>query len=98
MRCRNGPGTYTLGEHELAHPFDGHGFILSVAIKNGKAFARTRFVETPEYASPSRQFVMRCCFNAEKQVVQVCCCMSHEKQALHHVCAYIIQHVCTIQK
>jgi len=45
---RNGPGTYKLGNQELAHPFDGHGFIISVAIKNGKAYARARFVETPE--------------------------------------------------
>ncbi len=46
--CRNGPGTYKLGNQELAHPFDGHGFIISIAIKNGKAYARARFVETPE--------------------------------------------------
>ena len=45
---------YKLGVHELAHPFDGHGFILSVAIKNGRAYARTRFVETPECASASQ--------------------------------------------
>ncbi len=46
--CRNGPGTYKLGNQELSHPFDGHGFIISIAIKNGKAYARARFVETPE--------------------------------------------------
>lgn len=52
---RNGPGTYKLGNQELAHPFDGHGFIISVAIKNGKAYARARFVETPEYKSEVSQ-------------------------------------------
>ncbi|DBA91440.1 TPA: hypothetical protein ACH3X2_003966 [Trebouxia sp. C0005] len=52
---RNGPGTYKLGDQELAHPFDGHGFIISIAIKNGKAFARARFVETPEYKSEVSQ-------------------------------------------
>ena len=45
---RNGAGTYILGKQELAHPFDGHGYIISIAIKDGKAFARARFVETPE--------------------------------------------------
>ncbi|KAL0053616.1 hypothetical protein WJX82_008309 [Trebouxia sp. C0006] len=52
---RNGPGTYKLGDQELAHPFDGHGFIISIAIKNGKAYARARFVETPEYESEVSQ-------------------------------------------
>ncbi|DBA91504.1 TPA: hypothetical protein ACH3X1_003130 [Trebouxia sp. C0004] len=52
---RNGPGTYKLGSQELAHPFDGHGFIISIAIKNGKAYARARFVETPEYKSEVSQ-------------------------------------------
>ncbi|KAL3150931.1 hypothetical protein ABBQ32_000680 [Trebouxia sp. C0010 RCD-2024] len=65
---RNGPGTYKLGYQELAHPFDGHGFILSIAIKDGKAFARTRFVETPEYKSEvgQQKILFRGSFGTQK--------------------------------
>ena len=45
---RNGSVSFSFGNQELAHPFDGHVYIISIAIKDGKAFARARFVETPE--------------------------------------------------
>ncbi|KAK9834272.1 hypothetical protein WJX81_002370 [Elliptochloris bilobata] len=48
---RNGPGVFTIGGQELAHPFDGHGLVVSIAFRGGRAFMRSRFVRTEEYCS-----------------------------------------------
>lgn len=45
---RNGPGKFTLGGKKIDHPYDGDGFVASVAFKDGAAFYRSRFVQTPE--------------------------------------------------
>ncbi len=41
-----------IGGQELAHPFDGHGLVVSIAFRNGRAFLRSRFVRTEECAGP----------------------------------------------
>ena len=45
---RNGPGKFDFsGSGERAkHPFDGDGFLVSIALKGSRAFFRSRFVET----------------------------------------------------
>ena len=45
---RNGPGKFTVGSDKVQHPYDGDGLILSIAIRDGKAFFRSRFVKTAE--------------------------------------------------
>ena len=45
---RNGPGKFTLGGKRIPHPYDGDGFVASVALKDGNAFYRSKFVNTPE--------------------------------------------------
>ena len=32
----------------MAHPYDGHGIVASIAIRGGRAFFRSKFVETAE--------------------------------------------------
>ena len=45
---RNGPGQFELGSMKVAHPFDGHGIVSSICIKDGKAFFRSKFVRSFE--------------------------------------------------
>lgn len=52
--CRNGPGEFVIGGQELAHPFDGHGLVASIAFRGGRAFMRSRFVRTEECAGPAQ--------------------------------------------
>jgi all-trans-8'-apo-beta-carotenal 15,15'-oxygenase len=40
-----------VGPDKYAHPFDGDGLLLSLALKGGRAFARAAFVQTPERAA-----------------------------------------------
>lgn len=51
---RNGPGLTDINGYRLRHPFDGDGMINSMAIKNGKAFYRNRFVRTEGYIAEQR--------------------------------------------
>ena len=53
--CRNGPGEFVIGGQELAHPFDGHGLVASIAFRGGRAFMRSRFVRTEECAGPAQR-------------------------------------------
>ena len=46
---RNGPGLTDIGGYRFKHPFDGDGMINAVAIKDGKAFYRNKFVKTEGY-------------------------------------------------
>ncbi len=46
---RNGPGLTDINGYRLKHPFDGDGMISSIAIKDGKAFYRNKFVRTEGY-------------------------------------------------
>jgi len=45
---RNGPGEFNFLNEPVAFPFDANGIVGSVAIKDGKAFFRSRFVKTKE--------------------------------------------------
>ncbi len=46
---RNGPGLLEVNGQPLHHPFDGDGLICSIAISQGKAYFRNRFVRTEGY-------------------------------------------------
>lgn len=52
---RNGPGKFRVGDEEIVHPYDGDGLVASIAFRNGRAFFRSRFVETRELAAEERQ-------------------------------------------
>jgi all-trans-8'-apo-beta-carotenal 15,15'-oxygenase len=43
---RNGPGLLDVAGHPVHHPFDGDGMVVSFSFRDGKAFYRSRFVET----------------------------------------------------
>ena len=43
---RNGPGQLEIHGQPLQHPFDGDGMISSIAISQGRAYFRNRFVRT----------------------------------------------------
>lgn len=45
------PGQFEAGAEKYAHPFDGDGLVLSLALRGGRAFARAAFVATPERAA-----------------------------------------------
>ncbi|GMH41123.1 hypothetical protein BSKO_09033 [Bryopsis sp. KO-2023] len=45
---RNGPGRWNDGGEDVLHPYDSEGLVASISIKNGRAFFRSRFVETKE--------------------------------------------------
>jgi all-trans-8'-apo-beta-carotenal 15,15'-oxygenase len=51
---RNGPGLTDINGYRLRHPFDGDGMINSVAITQGKAFYRNRFVRTEGYSAEQK--------------------------------------------
>ncbi|MEA5462227.1 carotenoid oxygenase family protein [Leptothoe sp. PORK10 BA2] len=46
---RNGPGLLEVAGHPVHHPFDGDGMITSIAISQGKAYFRNRYVRTAGY-------------------------------------------------
>ncbi|KPQ34384.1 MAG: all-trans-8'-apo-beta-carotenal 15,15'-oxygenase [Phormidesmis priestleyi Ana] len=46
---RNGPGLTDINGYRLRHPFDGDGMINSIAIAQGQAYYRNRFVRTEGY-------------------------------------------------
>ncbi|MGB7484865.1 MAG: carotenoid oxygenase family protein [Phormidesmis sp.] len=48
---RNGPGLTDINGYRLKHPFDGDGMINSIAIKDGKAFYRNKFVRTAGFVA-----------------------------------------------
>jgi len=58
---RNGPNKFlrvtAKGEERYAiqHPYDGDGFVCSLSIKEGKAFFRSRFVETFEFQAEEKE-------------------------------------------
>jgi len=57
---RNGPNkfkrTSDKGEgYTIQHPYDGDGFVCSLSIKEGKAFFRSRFVETFEFQAEEKE-------------------------------------------
>lgn len=48
---RNGPGLLEVGGQSVKHPFDGDGMISSIAIQDGRAYFRNRFVRTAGYVA-----------------------------------------------
>eukprot|EP00873_Tetraselmis_striata_P027968 jgi/Tetstr1/448232/TSEL_035520.t1 len=49
---RNGPGKLDVGGRDrVAHPFDADGLVMSIAIRDGRAFFRSRFIETAEFVA-----------------------------------------------
>jgi all-trans-8'-apo-beta-carotenal 15,15'-oxygenase len=46
---RNGPGLLDIGGYPVHHPFDGDGLVLSFSFRDGRAFYRSRFVQTEGY-------------------------------------------------
>ena len=46
---RNGSNRFECGGYKVDHPYDGDGFLASLAIKDGRAYFRSRFVGTFEY-------------------------------------------------
>jgi all-trans-8'-apo-beta-carotenal 15,15'-oxygenase len=46
---RNGPGLLDIHGTPIHHPFDGDGMIASIALQDGKAFFRNRYVRTEAY-------------------------------------------------
>ena len=51
---RNGPGLLEVAGYPVKHPFDGDGMISSIAIKDGRAYFRNRFVRTAGYLAEQR--------------------------------------------
>lgn len=48
---RNGPGLLDIGGHPIRHPFDGDGMISRIALKDGRAHYRNRFIRTEGYVA-----------------------------------------------
>lgn len=45
----NGPGRFEVGpDAPYSHPYDGDGLVCAISFSNGRAFFRSRFVQTPE--------------------------------------------------
>ena len=45
---RIGPGIFELGGQTVSHPYDGHGIVASISFHDGRAFFRSKFVNTAE--------------------------------------------------
>ena len=52
---RNGPGLTDINGYRLRHPFDGDGMINSIAIAQGQAYYRNRFVRTEGYLKEQKK-------------------------------------------
>ena len=54
---RNGPNKFERDEegYAIQHPYDGDGFVCSLSIKDGKAFFRSRFIETFEFKAEEKE-------------------------------------------
>ena len=68
---RNGPGKFDfIGSGERAkHPFDGDGFLVSVALRGSRAFFRSRFVETEGFRAEevSGEILFRNTFGTQRK-------------------------------
>lgn len=51
---RNGPGLLDVNGERLHHPFDGDGMISAIAISDGRAHFRNRFVRTEGYLAEQK--------------------------------------------
>lgn len=48
---RNGPARFQTGNVSVAHPFDGDGAICCTKFSNGRAYFRSKFVQTAGYVT-----------------------------------------------
>jgi all-trans-8'-apo-beta-carotenal 15,15'-oxygenase len=37
-----------VGSEAVQHPYDGDGVVVGISMREGKAFLRSRYVQTPE--------------------------------------------------
>lgn len=51
---RNGPGLLEIGGQSLHHPFDGDGMISAIAIRQGRAYFRNRYVRTEGFLAEQK--------------------------------------------
>ncbi len=51
---RNGPGLLDVNGHRIHHPFDGDGMVCAIAITEGRAHFRNRFVRTAGYLAEQK--------------------------------------------
>jgi all-trans-8'-apo-beta-carotenal 15,15'-oxygenase len=51
---RNGPGLLDVNGQRIHHPFDGDGMICAIAISEGRAHFRNRFVRTEGYLAEQK--------------------------------------------
>src|SRR4028118_794772 len=51
---RNGPGLLEVNGQRIHHPFDGDGMICAIAISEGRAHFRNRFVHTEGYLAEQK--------------------------------------------
>ncbi|HEY9880363.1 MAG TPA: carotenoid oxygenase family protein [Leptolyngbyaceae cyanobacterium] len=51
---RNGPGLFDINGYPVKHPFDGDGLINSIAFRNGRAFFRSRYIQTEGYIAEQK--------------------------------------------
>lgn len=65
---RNGPGLLDVNGQPLMHPFDGDGLVVSFAFSGGRAFFRSRFVQTEGYLTErkARRILYRGVFGTQK--------------------------------
>jgi all-trans-8'-apo-beta-carotenal 15,15'-oxygenase len=65
---RNGPGLLDINGQKIAHPFDGDGMINAIAINNGRARYRNRYVQTEGYLAEkkARKILYRGVFGTQK--------------------------------
>jgi all-trans-8'-apo-beta-carotenal 15,15'-oxygenase len=65
---RNGPGLLEVGGQSVRHPFDGDGMICAIAIKDGRAHFRNRYVRTQPYQEEQKagKFLYRGVFGTAK--------------------------------
>lgn len=56
-----------MGDTALGHPYDGDGILASCSISEGRAFFRSRFIETEEYQlERATQKVRSDCFHIRR--------------------------------
>ena len=65
---RNGPGLLDVQGQRVQHPFDGDGMICAIAIKDGQAHFRNRYVRTAGYVAEQAagQILYRGVFGTQK--------------------------------
>jgi all-trans-8'-apo-beta-carotenal 15,15'-oxygenase len=65
---RNGPGLLEVGGQSVRHPFDGDGMICAIALKDGRAHFRNRYVRTQPYQEEQKagKFLYRGVFGTAK--------------------------------